>query len=171
MKRSLTLLGVALLCLSFNSFSQDYQPPTGYTLQAKDDYAKYEKEIILAAKWLQATPFNEEKGKRIQVHAFVMDWVNGSPTVTVEIVPILMDFEKKNNGMLMLYMAGCARHALETNLSATKKAQCLAALQGMIEMYKTGKGINKDKKMEKLITAANEGSLDKWYNENIKTGR
>jgi hypothetical protein len=79
-----------------------------------------------------------------------------------------MDFEKKNEGMLVLYMAGSARYVLENNYSKDMRSKHKAALRDMINVYKTGTGINKDKKMEKLIKSDDEGKLDEWLAENLK---
>jgi hypothetical protein len=83
---------------------QNFEVPPNYQFNTKDDYSGYEKKIIEATNWLHATPFNEQKEKRQEVSAFVVKWINGSPTVNVEINPIIMDFEEKNPGMLTLYM-------------------------------------------------------------------
>jgi bacterioferritin (cytochrome b1) len=48
------------------------------------------------------------------------------------------------------------------------RAKHRAALRDMISVYKTGKGIKKDKKMEKLIKSEEEGKIDEWLAENLK---
>lgn len=150
------------------SSAQEFVVPANYQLNAREDYGKYEKDIIAAAKWLLSTAFNEQKEKRKEVSAFVIKWVNGSPTVNVEINPTIIDFEEKNPGMLPLYMAGSARYVLENNYSKDMRAKHKSALKGMIEVYKSGKGIKKDKKMEKLVKSDEEGKLDEWLAENLK---
>ena len=147
---------------------QHFEVPVNYQFNTKDDYSGYEKKIIEATNWLHATPFNEQKEKRQEVSAFVVKWINGSPTVNVEINPTIMDFEEKNPGMLTLYMAGSAKYVLENNYSKDMRAKHKAALKGMIAVYKSGKGIKKDKKMEKLIKSDEEGKLDEWLSENLK---
>jgi hypothetical protein len=168
--RQATLITICLL-LAFTLFSQDFEVPSNYQLNTKEDYAKYEKDIIAATKWLHATPFNEQKEKRREVSAFVIKWINGSPTVNVELNPTIMGFEEKNEGMLALFMSGCARFVLENNYSKDMRAKHKAALKGIIEVYRSGKGIKKDKKMEKLIKSDEEGKLDEWLAENLKVNQ
>ena len=79
-----------------------------------------------------------------------------------------MDFDKKNDGMLAMYMAASARYVLENNYSKDMRAKHRAALRDLIVVYKTGKGIKKDKKMEKLIKSEEEGKIDEWLAENLK---
>ncbi|MGZ3922963.1 MAG: hypothetical protein ACXVBJ_04300 [Flavisolibacter sp.] len=150
------------------ALAQDYTVPTNYALGSKDDYARYEKDIIDASKWLVATPLNEQREKRLEVAQFVFKWVNGSPTVSVEITPAILDFEKKNPGMLIIFMASCARYVLENNYSSDMNAKHKAALHEMVTVYKSGIGIEKDKKMEKLSKADEQGRLEEWIGNNMK---
>ncbi|HNL66525.1 MAG TPA: hypothetical protein PKL81_15615, partial [Ferruginibacter sp.] len=110
----------------------------------------------------------EQTDKRKEVSAFVITWVGGSPTVNVELNPTILDFEKKNPGMMVLFMAGCARYVLENNYSKDMRAKHRVALRDMIAVYKSGKGIKKDKKMEKLAKSDEEGKIDEWMAENLK---
>jgi len=41
----------------------------------------------------------------------------------------------------------------------------------MIGVYKSGKGIKKDKKMEKLIKSNEDDKLDEWLSENLKVNQ
>ena len=54
------ILILALLFTTQNIYSQDYITPADYVLESKEDYAKYEKDIVAAAKWLLQTPLNEQ---------------------------------------------------------------------------------------------------------------
>lgn len=162
------ILCSAFVLLAENLYSQAFEVPQNYEFKQAADYAKYEKDIIEAAKWLKETPLNEQVEKRKEVSKFVVTWINGSPTVNVEINPTIMDFEKKNEGMLTIYMASSARYVLENNYSKDMRSKQKAALRDMMSVYKTGKGIKKDKKMEKLIKSDEDGKLDEWLSENLK---
>ncbi len=48
------------------------------------------------------------------------------------------------------------------------RAKHRAALRDMIAVYKNGKNIKKDKKMEKLIKSDEEGKIDEWLAEYLK---
>lgn len=158
------------ILLSSAVSAQNFEVPADYSLKVKEDYARYEKEVIAATDWLKATPLGEQQEKRKQVSAFLMEWISGSPTVNVEINPAILDFEKKNSGMLMLYMAASAKYVLANNYSTDMRAKHRFALQAMMDVYKTDKAIKKDKKMDKLIKATDEGKLDEWLEENLKIG-
>lgn len=163
------LLAVCLLA-GTHLFSQDFDVPAAYQFTTKEDYTTYEKDIIAAAKWLQATPLNEQEEKRKSVSAFMIKWINGSPTVNVELNETVLKMDQKNRGMMVLFMAGCARYVLENNYSKDMRAKHKAALQAMMEVYKGGKGIKKDKVMEKLIKSDADGKMDEWLEKNLKVG-
>ena len=154
-----------------NTEGTKFEVPKGYEFKTKEDYAKYEKDIIEAAKWLYDFPFNDQPEKRKEVSAFIVAWCNGSPNVDIELVPSILDFEEKNNGMLTLYMASSAKYVLENNYSKDMRAKHKAALMDMIMVYKIGLGIKKDKKMEKLIKAADAGKIDEWIESNMKVNK
>jgi len=168
MKR-ITILLLVLSCMSVTTlYSQTFEAPKDYKLEAKEDYAPYEKDVIAAAKWLENASFNTESDKYAEVATFVVKWINGSPTVNVNLYAAIMDLEKKNKGMLVLYMAAAARYSLENNYSKDMKAQQKAALLSMITAYKEANGIKKDKQMDKIVKANEEGKLDEWIEKNFK---
>lgn len=166
--KKLTVFGCLFLLFTFPIFAQQFEMPEDFTLEVKEDYTKYEQKIIEASKWLQAVPLNEQKETRQRISYLVVKWVNGSPTVNVEITPVIIDFEEKNKGMLVLYMATCSQYVLENNYSKDMRAKHKYALKAMMTVYQSGKGIKKDKKMDKLIKADAEGKLDEWLEENLK---
>ena len=65
-------------------------------------------------------------------------------------------------------MASSARYVLENNYSKDMRSKHKAALHDMISVYKTGKGVKKDKKMDRLIKDEEEGKLDDWLSKNLK---
>lgn len=168
MKIAILLLILVTSLSSKHCYSQDFDVPSDYEFNSKEDYAKYEKDIIHAANWLLAIPLKEQEGKRREVSAFVVQWISGSPTVNVEINETIADFDKKNLGMLVIYMASSAKYVLENNYSKDMRAKHRAALRDMISVYKSGKGISKDKKMEKLVKADGDGKIDEWIADNLK---
>lgn len=168
MRTSIIGMIVLLFCLiSFRTHAQGYNPPRGYELVTAEDYAPYEPDVIAAANWLISTPLNEQKDKRLEISAFVFKWINGSPNVFVEVFAPIMDFEKKNPGLLIVYMAGCAKYVLENNYTKDKLAIKTAGINSIVKACSSGKGINKDKKIEELLKNAEEGKLDAWIEKNI----
>lgn len=159
-----------LLCLAtlFTTavVAQDFEVPADVKLDSKEDYVKYEKDIIRAAKWLEARPIAKDDNKRIQVNMFVMQWLTGSPTVTVTMRPVALDLTDKNPQLLMVFMASYTRWALENNYSKEDQKGYLAGIKSIINLYNLGGDIKKDKDLQKVIEADKAGTLEAWLSEN-----
>jgi hypothetical protein len=170
MKKITLLLSIMAACFSLSAQEEpDFEVPTDPVLVKTEDYAPYEKDIITAAKWLEAVPIDKQLPKRKDASAFVVKWILGSPTVTVTLYSTVSDFDKKNKGFLVLYMAAAARYVLENNYSKDEKETTRQGLKALIRVYKKeGSGVSKDKKMEKLVKADDEGKLDEWMKDNLK---
>jgi hypothetical protein len=83
---------IALFSLFFSSNlinAQEFVVPKEYVLVAKEDYSKYEKDIIACANWMETSPLDKDKQKRLDANAFMMKWLTGSPTVNVSIINVV----------------------------------------------------------------------------------
>ncbi len=166
-KRFLLLLGFALMSTTFLFAQTRFEVPQNVKMVAKEDYANYETDIINATKWLEETPLDKEPEKRKQVSAFVLQWITGCPNVNIELTPPLQKIYEKNNPLLLLYMAGYSKYFIEHKTDATKFAAAKEGLITMMNVYKKGININKNKEMNKLIKLTDEGKLDDYMNEKL----
>ena len=145
-----------------------FEVPQNVELKTKDDYVKYETAVIDAAKWLEETDLNKEASKRQQVNAFVMQWVSGSPTVSVEITEQLGKIYDKNTQLLALYLASYTRNFLENKGTATNFSATKAGLISIMSVYKRKIGISKSKEMDKLIKLTSDNKLDKYIKDKFQ---
>lgn len=143
-----------------------FEAPQNVTLNADADYAQYEKAIIEAAKWLEATDLNKEVEKRQQVNGFVLQWLSGSPNVTVDINEPLGALFENNAQILGIYLASYTRNFLEQKSAATKFSAIKAGLTSMMNVYKKGIDINKNKEMDQLIKLSDK-QLDDYINKHF----
>ena len=84
MRKKITFLSSIVLLLLFASnisAQVKYEIPADVQLNVKEDYAKYENDIIAATNWLETNSLDSEPEKRKLVSAFVMKWIMGSPSV------------------------------------------------------------------------------------------
>lgn len=144
-----------------------FEVPQNVAMNTEADYAKYEKAIIDAAKWLETTDLNKETGKRQEVNAFVVQWITGSPTVTVDINENLGALFENNTQLLGIYLASYTSNFLEQKSVATKFSAVKAGLTSMMSVYKKGIEINKNKTMDQLIKLTAEQKLDQYINEHF----
>lgn len=149
--------------------AQNFEVPKNYVLNVAADYAKYEKDIIACANWMENTPLNVDQQKRIEANTFLMKWLTGSPTVSINLnADIVVKCTDKNSDLLMLFLAGWTRYALENNYSKDQQKGYFEGFKSMINVYNKGILIKKDKDLENLIGFYNKGELESWIKDNIK---
>lgn len=144
----------------------EFELPENVKLKNKEDYEKYEEDFVNAAKWLEETDLNKETEKRQKVNAFVIEWISGSPTISVEISAELGKIYGDNAQLLGVYLASYGRHCIE-NKESTQFSATKAALLSMITVYKKGIKITKSKEMEKILKLSDE-KLDEYIKTKLK---
>lgn len=153
---------ISLLCLvcSLNSFSQEIEVPKDYELKVAADYEKYESELLQCIAWLKATPIGEEDKKQLKAIKFVMDWVEGSPDVSVVIDMNLLNFLDSSPHMLFYFIAGWTEKSVMTEKHGDVSANAMAGIEMVISVYKNNRDVlEKDKTIEKLIKMQDKGKL------------
>ncbi len=165
--RLIALAGFSLF-LSFVSYAQDFEVPAE-TPSTKEEFAKTEKDMIAAARWLENTAVGTDMDKRIKVNAWVLAWIINSPTVTLEIHADFVKLFDKNPQLNIVWMANYARYVLENSYSTDKVKAHLAGLKSVIHCYNLSGDIKKDKSLSKLIDKDKEGKLEDWVKEAIKS--
>jgi len=162
MKKTFFITITFLLAINSLVFAQTYEAPKNYSLKAKEDYAPYEQDVIRAIDWLEQTRWADQTEKRDEVRAFVMKWIIGSPSVSVEINAEVLKLSKKDAELMGSYMYGFAKYALlhKTDYDATQAK--LAGLRGVIAKYTMETGHKKNSEIEKLIKLEQDGKLEAW---------
>lgn len=162
-------ISVLLTCFAVVINAQNFEVPRNYVLNVAADYANYEKDIIASANWMENTPLNVDKQKRIEANTFLMKWLTGSPTVSINLnADIVAKCTDKNSDLLMLFLAGWTRYSLENNYSKDQQKGHFEGFKSMINVYNKGILIKKDKDLENLIALYNKGELEAWIKDNIK---
>lgn len=160
---------LAMICIGNRICAQTtFEVPANYSLDTKSDYEKYEADIITAAKWLEENDLDKEQDKRKEVSSFVIKWILGSPSVTVDLSDRLSKLYGKNDFLLINYMAGYSAYCLQNKTTATKTLAAKAGLISMMNVYKKAIRIKDCKGMEKLIKLTEENKLDDYVAENFK---
>jgi hypothetical protein len=159
---------IATLLFVFSSITLSAQQAELLTElpETKEEFIASEKKVIASIDWLENTPLNEEKEKRQQLFALLTAWAINSPTVTIEVNANIIKFSEKNSELLIFYMAGWTKYALQNNYSKDVLQGNLAGLRSAIKVYKTG-SFKKDKFMQKLVDIEAKGELEKWVTEQL----
>ena len=142
--------------------AQTYEVPKDYTLKTKDDYPKYDADVIATVDWLQQTSWDDEQAKRKEANRFLMEWLTGSPTVSIAVGSPLIKLADKNPELLMTFMGGYTKYALQHKDSPTLNAENVAGLRALIAKYQAEKNHKKNAAVEKLIKIDADGKLEEW---------
>jgi hypothetical protein len=168
-KRFLFLVLISLVLICNQAKTQTFEVPKNYELKIKDDYEKYENDIIACANWMENTPLDKESQKWVDANVFLLKWLTGSPTVNVNIrADLLVKYFEKNNEFQIIFLAGWTRYALENNYSKDQQKGYFEGFKSVITVYKKGLGVKKSKDMDKLVKIYDKGELESWIEKNIK---
>lgn len=169
MKRITIAAMLLLSLLTVKSFAQDAAPiPATYTLQAKEDYAKYAPDFVKTVDWLQKASWNQDISVRKPANAFVMKWVIGAPDMTISIDEATAKLGEKNSELLLIYVGNYAKYAIENKGYTDKYAPVVAGLRAAIAKYQAETAKVKDPFIEKLADTDKDGKLEDWAKSNIK---
>lgn len=159
---------IIALFFSVPAFGQDFEVPD-YTLEKKEDYAKYKNDVLNCIEWLSQTPPNKQIPKRKEATAFFIKWVEGSPSVSIELHEYVMDIAGDNGELLVMFMAGWTKYELENTAALKSKdpgqiiSKHLAGTKNMLAYYEQHKknGLKKNKTAEKLLKM-DDAELKSW---------
>jgi hypothetical protein len=173
MKKICFLLILCAITISLKSMAQTFPVPENYTLKTKEDFPKYEKDVINTINWLEQTPWDVNKEQRKAANTFVMTWITESPTVTLVLNSgILLDITDKNPEMLTIFMGGYLKYALlnkdAKDVYDVNKAYT-AGVKAIITKYRSEWHRNKDKNVEMLAKINDSGKLETWVKNDFNT--
>lgn len=150
-----------LLIMGTSLFAQQLEIPNDLKLEVAEDYKKTEQLVLEATEWLLNTPVSENAKKRQEINAFLMKWMSGSPTVTIELIDGIVPYDCSD--CLMSFMSGWTKYSLENGYSKDKIAGALAGAENAIEFYKKNKSVlGKNSEMERLIKNQKKGKLREY---------
>lgn len=158
MKSKIILL--LFLFLNVGLIAQEFEVPVNISFDSEADYANYEQEVIKAIEWSFSTPVSEQQGKRKAVNAFLMQWMTGSPTVTLEISQAIVPFMDCPD-CLMAFLNGWTKYSLENDYSKDRLTGVMAGTYHTIAFYERNKKeLGRNPEIEKLIRKQKKGELE-----------
>ncbi|PCJ96097.1 MAG: hypothetical protein COA50_07910 [Flavobacteriaceae bacterium] len=169
--KSIKLMTLAILVfVCQTAFAQDFEIPKNIQLEKESDYAQYEVDVLNGINWLENTPLNEQTTKRENANAFVLAWIIGTPSVTIELHTFQVDLTKKNSVLMTTFLGGWAKFALENPSEKNNNIKGnIAGFQSLMKVYAAnkGKGIKKDNKVEKLLKRS-PVELEAWVRKEVE---
>lgn len=135
-------------------------------LETKEDYAKYEQDVIDGINWLQITPLDKDPIKRKEINGFLIQWMSGSPNVSIELSEKIVTYMSCSE-CLMIFMSGWTKYTLQTT-DYNKLDANLVGTESVIDFYSSNKKIiGKNMEIEKFIELKEKGKLKSYIKSNI----
>jgi hypothetical protein len=139
-----------------------FEVPQNLVLNAKEDYSKYERDVINAAKWLEETDLDKKTDKRQQVNDFLAKWIAGSPTVTVSLDELVTRIVDRNPQLLFIYIASYSRSVLLNKASPNTLLAVKDGVLSVIKVYKKGIGVTRNRQLEKLAKMDQDSQVEDY---------
>ena len=155
------LLFMALLwSVCFMAKAQEWNVPA-YSFEGvqpgdpEGRYAKCNDDIIKCHDWLQNTPIGTDEMKRIEAKRFLLKWSFGCTQVTIVIHSDLMYADRSENELLVSFIGGWSKYALQ-HLDRDKDEiavdAAIAGIEAEIDLYKKNeKTFSSNKELKKKI--------------------
>ena len=166
-KKIQSLLSVILFLSVSVAMAQDFTPPTDLKNEKPEEYKQYEKDILKCIDYLENTPINTERENRLKARDFLVNWVTGSPDITVALSPDITVFMDRNPDLITAFYGGYTRYAIQHPEDKGVVKANVAGLKSVIKIYKMGNGIKDDDKVNKLVKTDSRGELEKWVKEQL----
>lgn len=148
-------------------FSQDFEVPKNYSFNTLDDYSRYEPEILKCINYIENSPLDDFSDRRKNINAFFVKWLSGTPNVSISINPYAMDLVEKNEYFLLIFLCGWVKYSISNSYDNDEIKCNLAGLENIIKVYKKGKGVKKDIKVEKVVKIKETSNLENWIMEQL----
>lgn len=166
--RTITLLWITFF-MGLNLSAQDFTVPKDYKFENKDVYKSYEPQIKQAVDWAMNNTLSVDPKKRADVNKFFMDWISGTPDVSVGIDSRVVSFININPELLMPFIMGWVKYSLENNYSKDKIQCNKAGIEAVVAFYNKNRGfLKKDKNVEKYEKLLSKGKLEEELAKKIK---
>ena len=160
---------IAFVAICNQTKAQDFKVPKNIILEKPADYKNYEKDIISCTNWLENSPLDKDKEKRKEANSFLMLWLTGTESVTINLnTDITSKYFDKNAEFIFIFMAGWTRFSLEHNYSSDPQKCYYEGFKSVITVYKRGIGIIKNTEMDHLVKIFDKGELANWIKEKVK---
>lgn len=146
-----------------------YDIPAEYSFLLPEDYDKYNTQIKEAIDWYLWRSMGMDNDKRQNAATFFMQWLVGSPTVTVEIDTKVVNFVNSNPQLLLPFSMGWSKYTIE-NEDANRIKACAAGIEAAVAYYNKNRAfMNKDAGIEKYEKMIKNKKLENYISKNLPT--
>jgi hypothetical protein len=164
-QRFLPLLFSVAFLHGHSAVAQQFSVPPGYEFRSQADYTRYEPDIQRCIDFLEEAPMNDSADVRQEANTFFLRWLSGTSRVSIRLQTYVMKLTGENKDLLMVYLGGWTKFALQHADTASEIECHLAAVRSVLKAYQHCAGVKHDNALEEILALEREGKLQGWVLE------
>lgn len=156
-----TFLCLAFLLVSVELLSQNGRPvlPKEYNRSTAEDFRKDQDLVEKCLVWLCKTPINEDVAYRSEVNYFVMEWLAGSPQITVDVKTKYAPFVNDYPELMFSMIHGMALYALRHKAPYEEEKIHFKGLEVVCDMIETSEKLSQERELRRFLKAKKRDRL------------
>lgn len=156
---------ILMVTLTRVALSQTLEVPKNYVFKTSADYTAANEQVMRCIDWLLQTPAAEQPDQHKEAQTFLLQWLTGTPEVSMEINANILTFMQSSPDLLMIFMSGWAKYALESK-DNSKISGNIAGLEAVMDYYKKN-NLPNDKNVERFIKMKEKRTLQAYVEKNV----
>lgn len=157
-----------LLSLAFTvSNAQELVIPE-VTYVSPSDYLDQREKVLEVIDYLQYSPANAEQETRKRATAFLIQWLEGSPAVSVTLEGFITPFMAYGES-LAIFLGGYTKYVLQTGGDNPDPVMAnLAGTERVVEYYLANQSVyGPHKELDELVKQWEKGRLRRWVERSL----
>lgn len=159
---------LSLLIILFIPKSDFGQPgrcpelPDKYQWKNAEDYSKDKELVKKTLNWLCQTPLSEDLRNRTLANAFVLEWLAGTPELTLNIRTGVLKFPDEHPELLLTFMHGMAYYSLLHPKDESELKRYEAGIKTVVDLAEQSKELSKLSRIKELEKMIKKGKLNAY---------
>lgn len=171
MNRAKHIVVYVIVCLFFfiGGVQSSAQPkiPETRTWYSTLEYAQEEKKVEEVVKWLCRTPWGMSASTRAEANFYVLAWLTGTPTVTLNVnTKLLPEIIATEEQLLFSFMHGALLYTIQTKQPDSLTMYC-KGLETVAFLAMQSERYAKEKRLRPLLRAYRKNKLKQWVKETM----
>jgi len=154
--------------VNFGQLGQCPDLPKTYHWQVAEDYAKDRELVKKALRWLCVTPISEDLRDRALANAFVLEWLAGTPEITLDVRTKVLDLPSEHPELLLTFMHGMAYYTILHPKENSEIKKYEAGIKTIVDLANQSKELSKLARIRDLERMMNRGKLNSYLKSELK---
>lgn len=133
--------------------------PTTYTWNTKEEFAKDEDLVRKTLRWLCFTPLALDCQQRTLANAFVMEWLAGSPELTIDVETRYLPFVKNHPDLLFSFIHGVALYKMDKPQLKEQTILYQKGFEAVANLALQSKELEHDPELKPLLKAFKKNKM------------